>query len=257
MLTLENSTGIMVPTPASNPRAKGLYAVANVLDMPAHGNLAAGMHFETDNLLALGTIDADEQTCLTAAMNMVSGYQHVNSVDFNVYSAVECFGFGNDIEAFAPDATRRLEAAEETIVERYVWENVLPQNVTKSPLTGLKAKRAAGGLEQAFGNVSSQQPTLHFGHDLAIDLRDGHVYDGGLVSLNGSRIANGAGYALDLEDAERTLYITGQVTIWRGPTFVKSAFDTNTNKLFAVAVRPISVAIDEPAGYGIAVTLDQ
>ncbi len=262
MLTLENTTGIMVPTPATSPRPGGLYAAANLLDMPSHGNLGdSGMHFESNAAYQVHLVDADEQDCITTAASIPDGFNFIGTQNFTVYAAVKCTGFGNTVDDFANEASTRLAQAEEQAVENYFWSTILT-NEAQYVTGALSPKRAAGRLESAVGQQYLAQPTLHFGHDLAIDLRDEHVFRDDL-STNGSRIANGAGYwgtqdkdGDPLDPGTAYLYATGQVTVWRGPVFVKPAFDTTNNQLFAVAARPIAIAIDGPV-YGATVTLDQ
>jgi len=88
-----------------------------------------------------------------------------------------------------------------------------------TPVTNIKA--AVGLLEQYAADRYAGLPLLH-GNKLAVELipelRD---RDGKLFTVNGTPIANGAGYGpegpgdLTADPAEAWLYITGQINIWQ------------------------------------------
>ncbi len=266
-LSLQNTTGISVEAPSRIPVQGGIFDAANVLTLPQHGNL--GLHYETDGNTDARLVDVDEQTCVATAASLPDGFTFTDGHAFDVYAAVECWGFGATVEDFAAEAQARLVAGEQRAIESYLWNNLLPELGTELPGSPLKPKRAVGALETEMGLKYTYVPTLHFGRDLAADLADHFLvkFDGNkAAAVGGSRAVNGAGYvgqagpgtpAVEAANSDRWLYATGQVTIWQGPIFVKSAFEQTTNKLFAVATRSEVVAIDGDIVYAARATLDQ
>lgn len=260
--------GIAVETPPREPVQGGLFGASNVLPLPPHGEL--GLFYDTDGIYqaAIGSVEEGaEAQCLELAQAEPDGFDQVFGTPVVVQAAVECTGFGAKLSDFADDARARLIAGEERALEEYVWTKILPGMADDLNTAGaLKAKRAVGRLETHAGQVYTYVPTLHFGRDLAADLADHFLVkfdQDKAAAIGGARAANGAGYydktgpdSVEAGAGEEWLYITGQTTIWQSEIDVYEAFDTNTNKMFAVAVRRDVIAID---GFAAAarVTLDQ
>ncbi len=260
--------GIAVETPPREPVQGGLFGASNVLPLPQHGEL--GLFYDTDGIYAATVADVEgggEASCLEMAQALPDGFDQVHGTPVVVHAAVECTGFGAKLADFADAARARLIAGEERALEEFVWTKVFPGMAEDiNPAGPLKAKRAVGRLETLAGQVYTYVPTLHFGRDLAADLADHFLVkfdQDKAAAIGGARAANGAGYydktgpgAVEAGADGEWLYITGQTTIWQSEIDVYEAFDTTTNKMFAVAVRRDVIAID---GFAAAarVTLDQ
>lgn len=261
--------GIAVETPPREPVQGGLFGASNVLPLPPHGEL--GLFYDTDGIYAAAVAkveEASDATCLEVTQALPDGFDQVHGTPVVVHAAVECTGFGAKLDDFAAAARARLIAGEERALEEFVWTTMLPAMADDiTPAGGAqKAKRAVGSLNTHAGRVYTYVPTLHFGRDLAADLADHFLVkfdEQKAAAIGGSRAVNGAGYfdktgpgAVEAGAGEEWAYITGQTTIWQSEIDVHEAFDTTTNKMFAVAVRRDVIAID---GFAAAarVTLDQ
>lgn len=259
--------GIAVETPPREPVQGGLFGASNVLPLPPHGEL--GLFYDTDGIYAADAAKVEEgdAKCLEMAQALPDGFDQVHGTPVVVHAAVECTGFGARVEDFADAARARLIAGEERALEEFLWESVLPGMADDlTPDAALKAKRAVGALQTHAGRVYTYVPTLHFGRDVAADLADHFLVkfdQNKAAAIGGARAANGAGYfdktgpgSVEAGAGEEWVYITGQTTIWQSEIDVYQAFDTTTNKMFAVAVRRDVIAID---GFAAAarVTLDQ
>lgn len=265
MASLNTGAGINVPTPERQPVEGGLFKASNVLPLPPHGEM--GLFYESDGIYAADLVNMSTVDCFDADAALPDGFDFVHGYPVLIQAAVECTGFGASLAEFGPAARARLIAGEERALEQHLWNTLLPELAQdESDGTSRKAKRAVGLLTTVAGQLYTYVPTLHFGRDVAADLADHFLVkfdEDKAAAIGGARAANGAGYvgksgpaAAVAAAGEEWLYVTGQVTIWQSPIDVYEAFDSRTNKMYAVAQRRDVLAID---GFAAAarVTLDQ
>ena len=180
-----------------------------------------------------------------------------SSDPFTLYKGIEypmLLGETPDVEAlFAAGETYGVEKA----VQAQVL-NPFAQDITPTPGTPVtNIKYAFGLLEQYAADYYSGLPLLH-GNKLAISLASEFLADSGAGTLHsklGTPIAVGGGYgavgpvdgsdvAITAGAGEAWLYITGGVTILRGPLDVYPTANLKANRGLALAERTYVPIVD-------------
>jgi hypothetical protein len=193
------------------------------------------------NVLALG-----EKT--PGTIDVVDGFP------FAVYKMTECLDFHDDDTAWA---RRSLELGEAHAVESGFMQAVLAQPTTDQP-NGTTAVSLVNGiaiLEGYAADVYGGVPIIHMPRSVATRALAADALD---VDLNyivstkqGALVANGGGYSLNLGPdgspapaGQAWLYVTGMVTLTRGPVQAHRVLDTTNDNQVALAERVYVPAVD-------------
>lgn len=258
------ASGISVEAPDIAPLPGGLLSVANILTADG-GRVGMGVSFDGSGLCA--PVQIAPETCwstfdevLGVDGKVFDGLAGGESVVFGVYKGIECWLNGSD--DYSTLAQRGLELGESVGVERAFQAAVLdddPDDVLTGavgPVTALAALEAWAATQ--FGS----RATLHVGRFGAVWLASKGLIsanlDGTLSTIQGTLVANGAGY--NYTDASTgtfdtwDMWITPQVNLWPG-TVVTSLGQARTfNTQRALAERPWAAALACPVVGKITVT---
>lgn len=193
------------------------------------------------NVLALGTKTPSQ-------VSVVSG------APFSIYKTVECQDLIEDDSAWAREA---LALGEAHAVESAFMQAVLAQPTTVLP-NGTTAVSLINGialLEGYAADVYGASPTLHMPRSVATRAaaHDGITpgLDWTMTTLQGSPVANGGGYSLNLGPTgapapagQAWLYVTGAVTLVRGSVQVHRVLDHTVNNQVTLAERTYVPSVD-------------
>jgi hypothetical protein len=169
---------------------------------------------------------------------------------FTLYKGVEyamLLGEQADVAAaFSAGETYGVEKALQAGVLNDMATDLTPTSGT--PVTNIKY--AIGVLEQYAADSYAGLPLLH-GNRAAVSLMSDFITDTGgfkLFTKQGTPIANGGGYGPEGPDTagagEAWLYISGAVTILRGPLDVYPAHNLKGNRTLALAERTYVPVVD-------------
>lgn len=231
---------VTLDAPAHTPMRGGLLSVAEVIPTNGEGGiLLTGVKYKAHLCGKNRTVpaegvdkDFDQQTVITGA-------------PFSTYRGVEGALLVNRDEAKA-EARMAYDAGESYGVERAIQTGLLsPAAVDITPTPGTpvtNARHALGLLEQYAADNYSGLPIIS-GNRLAIgyipELQIGDNYS--LSTIHGTPIADAAGYSTDGPGAAVAaagtawLYISGKITIWKGPGGDYEAYDLEGNRVYGLA----------------------
>jgi hypothetical protein len=176
----------------------------------------------------------DQQTILTGT-------------PFGLYRGVEGAMLVSREDALR-EAQSAYDAGESYGVERAMQAGLLsPSAVDITPTPGTpvtNARIALGLLEQYAADNYSGLPVIS-GNRLAVGLLPELVVgsDYSLTTIHGTPVASSAGYTTDgpgvlVSGAQQAwLYISGKITIWRGPGGAYEAYDLKGNRVYALMER--------------------
>ena len=138
-------------------------------------------------------------------------------------------------------------------IEEHLWTTLLTGGTAVTiAATALSPRAALGALERYAADNYGGVPTLHIGRAVVPFFDDLQVApDGSLRTVQGSKIANGAGYSTNLSPAgappaagEAWMYVTGEVTVRLGPVVEAAAPVLVTNRTLALAERAVVVTAE-------------
>lgn len=233
---------LAIDSPPITPMRGGLLTVAEVIDTDGAGGLLLnGVTYRSHLCGKNRTVPAegvtktfDQQTTLTGT-------------PFGTYRGVEGALLVNRDGALV-EAKSAHDAGESYGVERGLQVGLLSSqavDITPTPGTPVtNARFALGLLEQYAADNYSGLPIIS-GNRLAVglipELQVGENY--ALHTIHGTPVADAAGYATDGPGAAVAaagtawLYISGKITIWRGPGGTYEANDLKGNRVFALMER--------------------
>lgn len=236
--------------PVQRP-AGGLLAAATITDVPDDSRVAFGVEF-TSYLCGTGGLFPAPCGTVTGpvfdATKTLEGGTNGTGYPFAVYAGVDCDLFGRD--EYAQAARDKLTGLEEALVSTaylaIVQANLTPVVVPHSHLPGTDITEPlvfdVGILEAWAAANYGGTPLLHIDRaTAALLIAAGYItptIDGGLITGQGTPVANGAGYPT------QTLFITGAVHMWRTPMQVHSADAHLLNTSQGLAERVYTVATD-------------
>lgn len=254
-------TPVYIEAPAVAPARGGLYAVANVLAGEAHVG-ASGFHYLTETCGTASSLD--DPACITAEDRAEKTFGELfitESTDpFAVYKGVECVDLHDDDSSWAQ---RGLELTEHIAVEQRVMEELLAgaEDITPVPGTAVPVALGVALLEGAAAANYGGIPVLHMARSTATmgfsEYVLGHTSDFTVHTGQGAWVANGGGYEANLGPTgtpagagEAWIYVTGAVTVVRGPvvtnrvipSFNEDGAPVNTQR--ALAERLIAVSAE-------------
>ena len=195
----------------------------------------------------------DGETGVASSTDKVrEGADVLSAAPFTVYKSLECDLFS----AAATEArtSRGLVLGEARAVETMVWAEMLAQtsSVDLTPGGGaVTIKAALGVLEGYAGENYGAVPTLHIPRSVVPLLTDLQWLDGALVTVQGSKIANGGGYTSNVGPdgnvaaaGEAWLYVSGEVTLTRTSISTYSAPLMVVNRARALSERVYAASVE-------------
>lgn len=244
---------ITVPAPEPRGLRYGLLTAANgPLDLPDHAR-AGGIQYKPVSCGHAHTYPPecgpDEDTPTEKTFDPADDTIQRNP--FIVYATYVCGTVGYTADELTTYALRRLANGEQTEAERALADIMIPAAAPLPAPDITDVVSVVGELEQwlyggapgeaNYGNVGY----LHASPRMAAYFSDRHVLEQDSNvwrTKNGTIVVFGGGYP------DGTLFITGQVTVWRSPdVFVyppDRVLDRETNQYLLVAEREYVVSYD-------------
>ena len=239
-------TRFAIDTPVSESAVGGLLSVARVVDAPREALYLGVKHVDGDQTPPVPIPAQGEDKDFAIFEEMVE------NDPFTLYKGIEYPILLGD----KPDVEKLFSAGESYGVEWAVQSEVLnPRAVDLTPTPGTPVtniKYAFGLLEQYAADHYAGLPLLH-GNKIAVSLASEFVADAGSFKLHsalGTPIAVGGGYRADgpggvtAGAGEAWMYVTGGVTILRGPLDVYPTVDLKANRGLVLAERTYVPVVD-------------
>lgn len=151
-----------------------------------------------------------------------------------VWAAVECAAVGAVTDELRDSASSALRAVEEQRAEEFL----------NSVLEGEETVEQAGSIFAAARRVRSEgwEPVVLMSPEAAVaalEAKTVHWVQGGLVTVTGARVV--------VSDAFTSVWVVGDIYVWRSPAEVYESFDVETNARLVVAERTLAVGWAGPA----------
>jgi hypothetical protein len=225
---------IEVPAPA--PKVGGLFAVARVIDTTDPHDLL-GAEYQTDSCLPAQHWSAGncgygypESLCNpdpdpVATLKTLRGIGTLVTGDpFTVYDGIECEPIGYASEELAAKAKASLLLKEAVQVEKHIEALIMAMDTDITPSgTPVDIVAAVGLLEEWLDVNYAGLGMMHMARKYATWAINANVVgaglDGTLATIQGTPVANAAGYA----PTDQIIGATGQITLLRGPVMVNYA----------------------------------
>lgn len=261
---------IRVDAPAIKP-APGIFDVVTPQELGANEiHQLMGVEYESAACIPVNFVALDPDSCIATEEKEFEGLGFEQGDPFHIYAGVECNLFGSTEADYAQKAQERLELGEQRAAEQALWDQTFRQRaVNLTPAGGAVSPAAALGLlEEYAGNTYGGVPVIHAGRRLSVLLAAKSAVKGS-ETVTGSDFVNGAGYfgvaGPDDEEAvpapivagenEAWMYVTGAVSLRRGPARIHNAVSTVSNDRIALAERTYVPTVDCMVG-AILVTLE-
>lgn len=242
---------LAVATPSVTKRPGGLLAVADVLDGGPRS--ALGVAFPSEGVCGIASATPDQ--CLLDYGNQGTspktwdGFDDIESVPLGIYKGIECWLNGDD--DYTATATKALDIAGPARLETLFQALVLdPHSTTlNSTSTTYPIEVALAAVEHhlalsygGVGIVHVPMGGLNWLADKNLIVRN---LDGTFETLNGNRVANGAGYWPDFETlAYFPIWASPMVRLWHTPVEVNSGQKRTLNTQVAIAEQTWNAALD-------------
>lgn len=178
----------------------------------------------------------------------------ISGTPFSIYKKTECKDLTDDDTTWARNA---LAFGESHAVEQAVMQSILAQPTTALPAgaTVLSLINGIAVLEGYAADVYGGVPTLHIPRSVATRALARRGLESGIdwtiTTRQGALVANGGGYSLNIgPDGSNApanhawLYITGQVTLLRGPVQTHRVLDVQVNDQIVLAERTYVPSVD-------------
>jgi hypothetical protein len=231
---------LAIDTPAVTPMRGGLLQVAEVITTNGQGGiLLDGVTYKAHLCGKNRVVPAEGVEKTFDQQTVLSGEP------FALYRGVEGALLVNRDEALG-EAQSAYSAGESYGVERGLQTGLLSDiavDITPTPGTPVtNARQALGLLEQYAADNYSGLPVIS-GNRLAVGyLPELRVSDDFLLhTIHGTPVISAAGYGTDGPDAavagagQAWLYITGKITLWKGPGGAYEAYDLEGNRVYGLA----------------------
>jgi len=239
-------TRFAIDAPARESVVGGLLSVARVVDAPKEALYLGVKRIVGDDTppVPIPAVGEDKDFAI---------YEDAVEADpFTLYKGIEYAMLLGE----KPDVAALFEAGESYGVEKALQADVLNDlavDLTPTPGTPVtNIKYAFGLLEQYAADHYTGRPLLH-GNKVAVSLASEFLADAGSFRLHsklGTPIAVGGGYGPEGPDSvtagagEAWLYVTGGVTILRGPLDVYPATNLKGNRAVVLAERTYVPVVD-------------
>lgn len=238
----------------------GLFTAASgPLALPDHGE-AAGVRYVP---LTCGGAHAYGIQCYASGAAPDKPHDgdnaEVNTGVFGALATFECSAVGYSQAEMRTKVMRRLEAAEQSVVEGAFWTG---EDFEGNPLGILNLADEAEAVPTGYnpdlitdvvGALERYAYTLNgYGYQAYIHAPvevAAFAHESGQVLLDGNRKVTPMGsiWSFGAYPAG-SIIITGQTTVWRGDVVQYDSFDPTTNQRFLIAERAYSVSYDCFAG---------
>lgn len=257
--------GLTVPAPESLRRRYGLFdAASGPLDLPAHGE-GGGVNFVP---MACGGAVAYGVACYEtgqAPVKPVSGdADEIQTGVFVALATLNCGAVGYTMAEYETKVRRRLEGAEQAVVEAALWTGedyqgndlgILNLDSEASPIDAgydpglitdvVGALERYAYTERQYGGVAYLHAPVEvaaFAAEAGMIVPEGTGPNARKLTPMGSVWVFGA-------YPSGEVIVTGQTTVWRSPeTVVHTSFENATNEVLLIAERAYSVAFECFAG---------
>jgi len=232
---------LAIDTPAVTPMRGGLLQVAEVITTDgAGGILLNGVTYNAHLCGKNRTVPAEGQQKTFDEQVVMSG------TPFSLYRGVEG-AMLVERERALEEAQSAYSAGESYGVERGLQTTVLSPmavDITPTPGTAVTNHRhALGLLEQYAADNYSGLPVIS-GNRLAVGyIPELRVSDDSFLlhTIHGTPVISAAGYSTDGPGAavagagQAWLYVSGKITVWKGPGGNYEAYDLEGNRVYALA----------------------
>lgn len=273
MATIAGRDVVARPGTGSSLLPYGLFKVANgPLDLPIHASVG-GLVYQSPYCkqpigYAVNCPPASKSSALTGS------YDTINGDPFVVLSGMECgatFGDERGPDAYTRDlVTESLLAGEQRLVESIFSQGLVGQQ-KDLPSGGTQLAAAANTvaaisqLEAAFAPLYGLPATIHVPIAAMGTVMNGHLVEKDSAGIWRTAIGNAVVFgnyaglnqsAVAPVSPATNIYITGQVSIWRGDIWVSpwaESIDKTTNQIHRFAERTYVVTY-ECASVAIGVT---
>lgn len=221
------------------PRARyGLFSVAEVINTN-DPHIAGGGSYESSMFCSGGNVIA-AAACVFPALGQVGGGPlYVTAVPAVINTDYECFGPINLAE-FQAEATKALVANQERLLSAGLFEAIFPPGTASTvALTSATPVDALAALEGLARLYYSGQPTIHAAANLVSVLTASNVVRPAgdhLETVSGARVH-------PIANLDTTvMYLTGALTIWKGPNKVLDPVAATTNGQYTNTFRTVSLS---------------
>lgn len=236
-----------VTAPTIPPARFGLFSVANVV--PTNDpHIAGGVHYESSLLCADGAVLIADDDCTSEAFGEdVTNPLYIDGVPAIVTSGYECTG-PMDLAAFESKAVKAVDANLERLLSAALFTGIFdPTDATAVTFAGQDPNNGLAALEGAARLYYSGQPVIHASAALISSITEGYQIErvGNHLETQSGALVNPLASA-----AVNVIFMTGYLTIWRGPNRVygpvqeKNGSGNFTNLWRTVAATPVAVAND-------------
>lgn len=239
------------PPEPRGPRYGLLTAANGPLPLPPHGE-GGGIKYEPVSCGRARRWDADcEPLGSVLAKTFDSADPTIEGEPVTVYATYTCGSAGKTPKTVRDKVLRRLANGEQTEVEEHLGQVLTAAATPVAAPVPTDAASVVGALEQwlygagtgqqRYGNVGFLHLPPRFAGQLTTDMvisKVGNVW----VTPMGTVVVFGGGYPDDGK-----VFITGNVTVWRGDVFVPDmvqTFDRESNQWMALAEREYAVGYD-------------
>lgn len=244
----------VVPAPEPLGLRYGLLRTAGPIDLPTHG-LAGGIVYEP---VSCGFARSYDTVCHTeerlGEKTFDPNETPITRDTFIVYASLACGSAGKKTADLEAKVRRRLANGEQTVAEAGMAA-ILATGATPLIAPGLMLVDVVGELEQwLYGNDTTAPADAQYGNVGYLHASPriaAHAMDADLIVQDGPLLRTrmgtiwvfGGGYPDD-----GTIYISGNVTIWRSPdVFVpepRQLLNQTTNQYHLIAEREYAVSYD-------------
>lgn len=243
------TASVYVNAPVAPPRKGGLLDVATVIDRP-DGIWAMGQQWDSEVCGAIGSYDSD--ACLVfpdGQTKDVVGIAADEALPFVTHAVVAC-GLLVGADRYAQHARALLDSHESNAVEDRLanrWIDDTTAQFVTTPHNIVESFAVLEGLGALYGAA----PIIHLTPEWATRAAAAHLLTwdaipGELTTMLGTRVAVGGGYRGPSQDNHGAttpaadqgwLFVTGWVTLERGPVTEAVADDVVKNTRYALAER--------------------
>ncbi len=236
---------VRIDAPRVLPPRGGLLPVANVMDVDDDRLVGFGAEYLSFLCTGIPGIATQVPCEVGGTPKVPFGPTTVQAERFALYSAVECDLFGSDYDEIATTVLQRWE-------DKYVGQWLQLAQLIPALGTNIGAAadivEAVALAEQWAGENYGGLPILHMSRAeatraIAADVVTSAL-DGTLTTVQGTPVANSAGYTDD-----DVIWVTGAVHIWRAPIHTYKTPDPLKNTALGLAERGYAVSIDCIRGY--------
>jgi hypothetical protein len=238
-----------VTAPPIQPARFGLFSVANVIDTN-DPHIIGGVTYETMRLCTDGTVFVAGQECTDGVFvdNIATTPFWAEAVPVIVSFNYECTG-PFDLAAFQAESVAAIAANQERMLSKYLFPFVLdPADAHPTTNIGTSVTDALATLEGRARSLYSGQAVIHAAASTVSQLTVGYQ-----IERVGNHLETQSGnlvHPIAITD-HSAMYMTGAISIWRGPNKVLDPMQqvtdpggARTNTWRTPSSTPMAVGVD-------------